>query len=132
MDGNPKQQNGNTVFQYKNDTFKHNITIPGAYGAFDGTTYIYRGVNIPQQAVTYACGPRCIKMWAHRSQGGGENSTFFECPITVSEVSNNATENQQLSYERARLAAASIALQGRSSNINGVTVWTQYQLYTFG
>lgn len=120
---------GDLLFEFRNDTFTDNITIPAAYGALDGTTYIYRGLNVPQQAITYACGPRCIKMWAHRSQGYGENSTFFECPITVNEV-NNATEDyQRLSYDMARLAAASIALQGRPSGIN---VWPQYQLYAFG
>ena len=131
--GDPQPQGGgNWLYKFGNDTFKGNITIPGAYGALDGTTYIYRGINVPQQASKYACGPRCIKMWAHRSEGYGEPSTFFECPITVNEV-NNATEDyQRLPYDMARLAAASIALQGRPSGPPGTNLWPQYQFFAFG
>lgn len=127
------QQNGDVFYEYTNGTFKGNITIPGAYTAIDGTTYIYRGTLVPEQAEYYACGPRCIKMWAHRAFGHSEPSIFFECPITVNDV-NNATEgSQRLSNEMARLAAASIALQGRPTTVdNNYTIWPQYQLYAFG
>ena len=96
MVGDPHSQpNGDVLYQYTNGTFNGNITIPGAYGAYDGTIYVYRGTNVPQKGVTYACSPRCIKMWwAHRLIGNGEISTFFECSITVKDVSNTTTGSQ--------------------------------------
>lgn len=131
-----RQPNGDSLYEYTNGSFTDNITIPGAYGAFSGTTYIYRGIKVPQQAQTYACGQRCIKMWAHRSIGHGENSTFFECPITVnnvSNVSNAADDSRRLPDDMARLVAASIALQGRPSiGQDDNIIWPQYQLYVFG
>ena len=130
MVGNPRGlSDGNLLYEYANDTFRGNITIPAQSGTYDGTTYIYRGLNTPQEAVTYACGPRCIRIWAHKSTGNGENSTFYACSITVSTVSNAPNETQKISDGMARIAAASIALQGRPANQKS---WTQYQLYAFG
>ena len=129
------QLDGNRLFKYTNGTFHGNITIPGLVTAFDGTTYVYRGRNTPQRAITYSCGSRCIWMWAHKAVGHGESSTFYQCPITVSNVTDVSTntqvsnDTQKVSDGMARLAAASIALQGRPS---GNTTWTQYQLYTYG
>lgn len=123
MVGVPSSQpNGDLLYKYTNGTFSDNITIPAAYGAYDGTTYVYRGIDIPQQEKRYACGPRCIKVWAHRSIGQGESSTFFECPITVNDVTNvtkTTTNSQSLPNDMARFAAASIALQGRPTLLNG-------------
>ncbi|MCJ1299367.1 hypothetical protein MMC08_002159 [Hypocenomyce scalaris] len=124
---------GNFFYKYKNDTYEGNITIPGQSTATDGTTWIYRGANTPQEAVEYACGPRCIKMWAHRAWGQGENSTFFECPVTVDQVSNAVHPEHNVSDGMARLAAASIALQGRpDEGKDGKDIWPQYQLYAYG
>ena len=80
-------------------------------------------------------------MWAYKAAGYGESSTFYQCPITVSnvtEVSNNtpvandtqvSNDTQKVSDGMARLAAAAIALQGRpSGNNTGI----KYQLYTSG
>ena len=119
---------GFSLFEYQNDTIKGNITIPNALFTQNGTTYIYRGVLRPQEAITYACGPRCIKMWAHRAGGYGEDAEFFECPITVSEVHNATNDTQNISDGIARLAAASLGLQGRPGE-NGT--WTQYQFFPF-
>ena len=125
--------NGDLVYKYKNDTYNGNITIPGQSVAIDGTTWIYRDTKTPQKADNYACGPRCIKIWAHKARGHGENSTFYECPVTVNHVSNPIYDEQDVPDDVARLAAASIALQGRpSGSVNNVNVWTQYQLYAFG
>ncbi|KAL2038204.1 hypothetical protein N7G274_009152 [Stereocaulon virgatum] len=61
MVGSPQTQpNGDLLCEYKSDTFNINIIIPAASGALDGATYIYRGINIPQQEVTYVCSPGCI------------------------------------------------------------------------
>ena len=129
MDGEPSDaSDGNSLFKFKNETYSGNITIPAQSGAWDGTTFIYGGTRIPEEAVTYACGPRCILVWAHRARGHGEESTFFQCPITVNLVSN-ANGTQQVPNGIARLAATSIALQGRPYPKN---IWKQYQLYTFG
>ena len=130
MVGEPQAGKGATsLYSFTNGTFNGSISIPDQSGAFDGTTYIYRGANTPQNAVTYACGPRCIWMWAHKSRGNGEPSTFYQCPITVSLVRNASNDAQNISDGMARLAAASIALQGRPS---GKGFWNQYQLYTYG
>ncbi|KAL9126100.1 MAG: hypothetical protein Q9217_004800 [Psora testacea] len=127
------QPNGDLLYTYTNSTSTDNITIPAQSGTFNGTTYVYRGVKTPQDAGTYACGDRCIKMWAHKSRGHGENSTFYECPITVNAVSNTTNDTQKVSNDMARLAAASIALQGRpEGNAEDEKIWTQYQLYAYG
>lgn len=123
------------LFEYTNRTSYGNITIPVQVRAFQGTTYVHKGPNTPQGAVTYSCGSRCIRMWAYKAAGYRESSTFYQCPITVSnamEVSNNtqvSNDTQKVSDGVVRLAAASIALQGRPSGNN---TWTQYQLYTYG
>ena len=133
MVGGPQTEpDGTLLYDFTNGTFNSSIRIPEQSGAFDGTTYIYRGINTPQNAVTYACGLRCIWMWAHKSRGNGELSTFYQCPITVSPVSPVSpvtNDTQNVSDGMARLAAASIALQGRPSNQG---FWNQYQLYTYG
>ena len=130
MVGQPHDtSDGNINYKYTNDTVSGNITIPGQSGTFSGTTYVYGGFNTPQEAVTYACGPRCIWVWAHKLSGHGESSTFYQCPITVNPVSNAPNDTQQVPDGMARLAAASIALQGRPSSTNN---WKQYQLYAFG
>lgn len=130
MVGEPRtESSGTLLYNYTNGTFNSSINIPEQTNAFDGTTYIYRGINTPENAVTYACGPRCIWMWAHKSVGHGEPSTFYQCPITVSPVSNVTNDTQNIPDGMARLAAASIALQGRPSNQGH---WNQYQLYTYG
>ena len=121
--------NGNVLYKFTNGTYNGDITIPSQSSAWDGTTYIYGGINTPQKAQIYACGPRCIWVWAHRARGHGEPSTFYKCPITVSPVSNPSDDSQRVSDDMARLAAASIALQGRPSSTDD---WKQYQLYSFG
>lgn len=120
--------NGFSFFEYQNDTYEGNITIPDALFTMNSTTYIYRGSLKPQEAITYACGPRCISMWAHKARGHGEAPKFFECPITVSEVHNATSDTQNVSDGIARLAAASLGLQGRPDNNGG---WIQYQFFPF-
>jgi hypothetical protein len=64
-------------YEYTNGSISGNTSIPLQSGALNGTTYIYRGIDIPQRATTYACGPRCIWMWAHRNFGAGQESAFY-------------------------------------------------------
>lgn len=83
--------NGFSLFEYQINTQRENITIPNALFALDATTYIYRGILRLLEAITYACGPRCIRMWAHKARGHGKAPEFFESLITISEV-HNATK----------------------------------------
>ena len=125
-------------WSYSNGTVNGSITIPTTYSAFDSTTYVYRGTNIPQLETQQACGSRCMWMWAYRArstfpQDSGQEMAVFQCPITISEVSNTTNATQEISDGMAKLAAASIALQGRFVGLNQTTqVWTQYQLYPWG
>ena len=139
-----KDVNGNLaawLYEFTNGTFSGNITIPVGSEALRGTTYVYRGINVPQLATTYACGPRCIWMWAHRSfargpDGSGDSNkdASFQCKVTVSDVANATREEHHVPDEMARLAASAIGLQGRYSSAGPgkPPVWTQYQFYAFG
>ena len=117
-------------YTYQNDSYVGSVVIPAANTAIGGTTYIYRGWKIPEQATIYACGPRCIWMWAHRDDGFNTTSAFFQCPITFSQVTNSHDNIYDVPDGVARLAAASIGLQGR--NGNSIFAWEQYQYVPFG
>lgn len=122
-------KNGDALeFKISNDPVNGTISIPVQLGGMGGTTYIYRGLNPPSEADWFACGDRCIKMWAHKAAGYRENSTFYECPISISNVSNIENETQDVPHDVARLAAAAIALQGRPS----IKPFRQYQFYPYG
>ena len=132
-----KDVNGNLaawLYEFTNGTFSSNITIPIGDEALSGTTYVYRGANVPQLATTYACGPRCMRMWAHRSFGEGndpdDQDAFFECQVNISEVMNATIDEHHVPDDVARLAASAIGLQGRFSGAG--KVWTQYQFYPLG
>ncbi|MCJ1268370.1 hypothetical protein MMC22_008258 [Lobaria immixta] len=99
-------------FTYANKTFSDSILIPAQIDNFLGTVYIYRGLNTPQNATRYSCGPRCIWMWAYRN---GRNDNFYQCPITVNSVQNASQDAHRVSDDIARLAASSIGLQGGNS-----------------
>lgn len=52
-------------------------------------------------------GSRCIWVWAHKSRGGhGEPSTFYQCPIIVSAVSQALNETFELGKRNLLLALA--------------------------
>ena len=124
-------------WSYSNGTVSGNITIPTEYSALDSTTYIYRGLQKPQNETENACGPRCMWMWAFRARSSlpsdpDQPQTVFQCPITISSVSNTTLESHKISDEMAKLAAASIGLQGRYVNQANRRIWTQYQLYPYG
>ena len=124
-------------WSYSNGTVSGNITIPTEYSALDSTTYIYPGLEEPQNETENACGPRCMWMWAFRAYSSlpsdlDQPPTVFQCPITISSVSNTTLESQTISNEMAKLAAASIGLQGRYVGPPNGRTWTQYQLYPYG
>ena len=117
-------------YTYSNGTFSGGILLPVQIDTFDGTVYAYRGVNPPQTATIYACGPRCIWMWAHKTASPSDGSMFYQCPITVNLVQNPSQDAHNVSDDIARLAASSIGLQGGNSDPeNG---WFQFQFYPVG
>lgn len=119
-------------YTFTNGSYTSNIMIPVNMEAWNGTTYVFRGIRIPQNADGWSCGPRCMWMWAHKSPGAGDHSKFYQCPITVSHVSNVTDPRHDLADGMARVAASSIGLQGRFSKTSTGIVWTQYQFYPFG
>lgn len=119
-------------YTYTNGTFEDTIVIPKQSLGLSGTTYVYRGVKLPQHATTYACGDRCMWMWAFKAQSPEEEPAFYQCPITISGVSNATNAAQNVSNDVARIAAASIALQGRWAGTFQNKIWTQYQFYPAG
>ena len=122
-----------TQFQYSNSTFSSNISITNAHLANDSTTYVYRGFLEPQKAEMYACGDRCMVMYALRNSGRirDQPRELFECRITISNVTNTSLTEHRVPNDVARLAAVSIALQGRYQNPfrNETKRWWQSQLY---
>ena len=119
-----------TNFTYGvNSMINGSISIPNSSLGREGTTYIYQGIYDPPNAVTFACGPRCIWMWAYKNPGATDGPKFYQCPITVTAVSNANRTEHKVTDAVARIAAASIALQGRFS---GDHVFKQYQFYASG
>lgn len=120
-------------FTYTNPTTGNGtIRIPTSFLGDAGTTYIYRGFETPDRATKWACGDRCLLMWAYKNYEADEVPKFYECPITISEVSNSGQPEHNISHFVARLAAASIALQGRTHKPGVDLDWEQFQFYASG
>ena len=120
------------VYPFYNETYNGILPVPKPNSAFDATTYVWNGTEVPQNATVQLCGPRCVWLYAFQSIGDitDRPDMVYQCPITISEVSGTTQEAHILSDENARLLAASIALSGRYTNPNGPRkVWRQYQLY---
>ncbi|KAL9007493.1 MAG: hypothetical protein Q9173_007254, partial [Seirophora scorigena] len=114
-------------YTYENGDINGSILLPVAVDTFYGTVYTYRGVKTPEEAKTYACGDRCILMWAHATGTGNGDSLFYQCPVTINEVRNAQLPAHEVSPGIARLAAASIGLQGgKSDAVNG---WAQSSFF---
>ncbi|KAL8708582.1 MAG: hypothetical protein Q9220_006517 [cf. Caloplaca sp. 1 TL-2023] len=127
------------TYAYSNQTFNGTISVSRPDTALDSTTYVYNGVWAPQNASAAACGPRCIWIYAIRQSGpvtGNRPLEVFQCPITVSNVTNIGDSAHVVPDDTARMAAASIALSGRYTNPDadhpGQKHWTQFQLYPYG
>lgn len=120
---------------YGNGTFNDSISIPESALGLLSTTYIYRDTNPPEEnGPATSCGDRCIMMWAYKNRSKllNESTTLYQCPIHVSPVSNAMQDVHQVPDSVARIAAASIALQGRWSDNDGNRDYTQYQFYAYG
>lgn len=125
--------NGNGAgwnISYKNNSFENHISIPKSSLGKNGTTYIYRDINPPPEAKEIACGDRCITMWAYENPES--HPRLYQCPINVSPVSNATQDAHKIPDGVARLAAASIALQGRWGGRLSNRSFTQYQFYAYG
>ena len=123
-------------FTYESNVTNGTILIPNSALGREGTTYIYRGVYRPSQANQIACGDRCITMWAYRNpSGNSKTGTFFECNVSVSNVTNSKRKEHDIPKEVVREAIAAIALQGQFSGPpNDVEDqnWRQFQFYADG
>ena len=75
------------------------------------------------------CGSRCAQISVYRPIRDGSDdrgeSSYFECTTTVSKVANVTQDFEQVSDNVAKLAAASVALDGLKRGGNNI----QYQLY---
>lgn len=120
-------------FTYNNPTTGNgSIKIPTSFLGLAGTTYIYRGFKPPNKATVWACGDRCLLMWVYKNAQAHDKPRFYQCPITISEVSNSGQPEHNISDFVARLAAASIALQGRTHKPGAELDWEQFQFYASG
>ena len=115
---------------FTNGTHNESITIARRYTGVDGTSYLYRGLAIPQLEANESCGPRCLWMWAYRHWGMGKEPTLFRCPVTVYAVKNATEDVHVIPDDIARLAAASIGLRGQFRE--PVPTWDQFRFYPFG
>ena len=125
------------TFTYSNGTINGTITIPNEYLGREGTTYMYLGKNDPASAPRYSCGPRCVWMWAYKNpsgfpQGSPEPTAFYQCAINVGIVNSASKPEHSIPDNVAKLAAASIALQGRFSGPQADKNWRQFQFYASG
>ena len=119
------------------DILKWVMTIPTAYRDKGGTTYIYRGLLDPAYAnqPNAVCGSRCTYVWAYRNPSDEmPEPALYKCPVTISNVSNARTEMHHVPDRVARVAAASIVVQGRSvpQQHRPGNNFTQYQFYGIG
>ena len=84
--------------------------------ALNSTTYLTSSNGLD-------CGPRCANVCAF--ENSDSKSWYYECNITVSEVSNATHKDQRVSDSTAKMASGAIALQGYQAQIQG----SQYQRF---
>ena len=128
------------VYSFNNKTFNGLLGIPRIHTAFDATTYLYNGTDIPQVVDPEAtCGKRCVRLYAYRGLGHNPErpSSIFSCEVSVSEVMNaEEAAMHRLPDDMARVAASSIALSGRSrasfDPAHPGLDWRQFQMYSYG
>lgn len=121
-------------FTYRNETFHDTIIIPASAMGKNGTTYIYRGSNVPALANSprVTCGDRCMFVWVYKNPGKAGGPKFYQCPITVSTVSNTKHKEHDVPDAVARVAAVSIALAGQRQASVGNPQFYQYRFYAHG
>jgi hypothetical protein len=119
---NPKDANDNGTIQISKNFLGNK-----------GTTYIYQGFHDPTQADLQSCGPRCVWMWAYKNPSGdkSEPSAFYKCPVNISEVTNAHQDHHSIPNGVAKMAAASIALEGRFAGPVDAPDKRDYRSYQF-
>ena len=122
---------------FTNGTHNDKIAIPKDYLGNEGTTYIYRGFHDPAHATIYSCGARCVWMWAYKNPSiypleSPEPPNFYQCPVSISQVKNASQPEHSISNDVAKIAAASIALQGRFVGPITDPNYQQFQFYASG
>ena len=133
-----QQEDGNPTvlwnWTFSNDSYTSTIAYPTQLDALCGTTYVYRGADVPQRDATQRCGDRCIWIWAHKTRcptmPSDPDPAFYQCPISISNVTNTSLAEHNIADDIARLAASAIALDGRKQN--RPVGWASYQLYPIG
>lgn len=131
--GDVDGQGSGKIFTYEEGSSTKEISIPTSSLGWSATTYMYKGFVDPQHLDTHSCGPRCMWLWAYKNPGRKDDSrALYNCPVTVSEVNNTRYDWQVIPAEVARVAAVSIALQGRWSGSEKHKNFNQYQFYTWG
>lgn len=116
---------------FENKTFKGSISIPDSALGQLSTTYIYQGPKRPEDnSPEAACGDRCIMIWAYKNFESLNG--LVACQIHVSAVSNAIQDEHHVPDGVARIAAASIALQGRYWIKDSTPDYTQFQFYAYG
>ena len=118
-------------FTYNGST-SGTITIPTANLGREGTTYTYQGMHPPASASREACGPRCLWMWVYKNPGATEGPKIYRCPVTVSVVNNARQHEHHIPDAVARLAVASIALEGQFQGSRNGPIFKQFQFYASG
>lgn len=122
-------------FTYRNATSDGTISIPTAVLGREATTYIYRGLAPPADASNpqlVVCGERCMYVWVYRNAGANEGPKFYQCPITVGNVTNPVLPEHHVPDGVARVAAVSIALQGQFQGQADEKNFNQFQFYASG
>jgi hypothetical protein len=96
----------------------------------DGKLQTQNFSSIARNSTTYLtspngldCGPRCANVCAF--ENSGSKGWYYECNITISEVSNTTYNEQRVSDATAKMAAGAIALQGYQAQVQD----SQYQRY---
>ena len=119
---------------YRNASFQDTIVIPVSALGREGTTYIYRGILDPSLASDpkVVCGDRCMYMWVYKNPGATDGPGLYQCPITISNVTNPELPEHNIPDAVARVAAVSIALQGRYQGPLDNQDFHQYQFYAAG
>ena len=131
--GDVDGQGSGKIFTYEEGNSTKEISIPTSSLGWSATTYMYKGFVDPQHLDDHSCGPRCMWLWAYKNPGPKDDSrALYNCPVTVSEVNNTWNHSQVIPDEVARVAAVSIALQGRWTGPENHKNFNQYQFYTWG
>ena len=131
-------QNNSRDYTFYNGTANITVSSPNNQRAWNATTYIWNGMNLPLSADAESCGERCVHVYAHRVMAkdgrNDQQEDMFQCPITVTPMSNADLPVHELPDNMARMAAGAIGLTGRwrKGKPGFIADWRTAQLYQQG